>query len=257
MKLILEEINKTFDDKTIFKDASFTFEKGKIYGLLGRNGAGKTTLFNCISKNMALDSGQIFLVDENCQVHADYDNTEIGFIYTQPNLPDFMTATEFIQFFMDINSARLKEQKTASDYLTSIGIKKIDQNKLLKDFSHGMKNKVQMLVSVMVAPPVLLLDEPLTSFDVVAAHEMKALILSLKKDAVIIFSTHILQLAQDLCDEIVLLHNETLTAVDHDRIHDQNFESEVIDLLSDNEDATGTATQTATKENAHDYFHKH
>jgi ABC-2 type transport system ATP-binding protein len=240
MKLILEQITKTFDEKTILKESAFTFEKGKIYGLLGRNGAGKTTLFNCIAKNLALDSGRILLEDAQGQAHADYDNTEIGFIYTQPNLPDFMTATEFVQFFMDINRARISEPKSASDYLTSIGIKKIDQNKLLKDFSHGMKNKVQMLVSIMVKPPILLLDEPLTSFDVVAAHEMKSLILSLKKDSIIIFSTHILQLAQDLCDEIVLLHHSSLTAVDPEHIHDQDFESEIIDLLSEDEQTEET-----------------
>ncbi|GFH41776.1 ABC transporter ATP-binding protein [Lactococcus hodotermopsidis] len=245
MKLILEKINKKFAEKTLFTDASFTFETGKIYGLLGRNGAGKTTLFNCISKNMSLDSGQIALTDETGEAHQDYDNTEIGFIYTQPILPNFMTAVEFVQFFIDINSTRLVTQKTASDYLIAVGIQEIDHNKLLKDFSHGMKNKVQMLISVITETPVLLLDEPLTSFDVIAAHDMKKLILSLKKDTVIIFSTHILQLAQDMCDEIILLHNEKLTAVNPEMIHDKNFESEIIELLSDN-------YGVADKETAHE-----
>ena len=73
------------------------------------------------------------------------------------------------------------------EYLLTIGIASEDHHRLLKDFSHGMQNKVQMLVSLMVQPPVLLLDEPLTSFDVVAAHEMKELIIRMKSNSVIIF----------------------------------------------------------------------
>ena len=77
MKLQIESISKQFDQKTIFNNASFTFEKGKIYGLLGRNGAGKTTFFNCVAQNLKLDSGQILLI-ENDQARS-YENTEIGF----------------------------------------------------------------------------------------------------------------------------------------------------------------------------------
>jgi ABC-2 type transport system ATP-binding protein len=239
VKLILENLEKRFDKKVIFDKASFTFEKGKIYGLLGRNGAGKTTLFNSISRNLALDGGKIFLEDEAGNRNNQYDNTDIGFIYTQPNLPDFMTGAEFIQFFMDINAAKLKERKTVEEHLLSVGIQRDDQHKLLKDYSHGMKNKVQMLVTFMVMPPVILLDEPLTSFDLIAAHEIKELILSIKSDSIIIFSTHILQLAQDLCDELVLLHDQKLTPVDVTIMHDKDFEDQVIALLTDEEDRDG------------------
>ncbi|MGC6767086.1 ABC transporter ATP-binding protein [Enterococcus sp. LJL128] len=234
MKLVLEDITKRFDEKTLFDNASFTFEKGKIYGLLGRNGSGKTTLFNCISRNLMIDEGSIGIEDGG-QLNTEYENTEIGFVYTQPHLPAFMTAFEFVKFFIEINSSRIREIKTPEEYLDSVGIQREDQHRLLKDFSHGMQNKVQMLVSLMVQPPVLLLDEPLTSFDVVAAHEMKELILQMKSESIVIFSTHILQLAQDLCDEIVLLHHHQLNKVDSARIHDKDFEAEIIDLLSDKE----------------------
>lgn len=238
MKLILENVSKSFEGKQVIDHASFTFEKGKIYGLLGRNGAGKTTLFNCISKNLTLDNGTIS-IEKNGQTEADYENTEIGFVYTTPHLPAFMTAVEFVKFFIDINKDRIKEPKSPQSYLTSVGIELDDQDRLLKDYSHGMQNKVQMLVSLIVQPPVLLLDEPLTSFDVVAAHEMKEIILKTKSESVVIFSTHILQLAQDLCDEVVLLHHKKLIAVDPARIHDIDFEEEVVQLLSEaNESGT-------------------
>lgn len=236
MDLVVQEIKKSFDKKVIFDDASFHFEKGKIYGLLGRNGSGKTTLFNCISRNLLLDEGEIFLTEDD-QRYENYDNTDIGFVYTMPHLPAFMTAYEFVRFFVDVNRAKIKQEKTPEEYLSSVGLEAEDHHRLLKDFSHGMQNKVQMLVSLMVQPPVLLLDEPLTSFDVVAAHEMKELIIQMKTESVVIFSTHILQLAQDLCDEVVLLHHGKLQGIPAEKIHDKDFEEEVIQLLTDKEEA--------------------
>lgn len=240
MELIVDGITKKFEEKIIFDNASFRFEKGKIYGLLGRNGAGKTTLFNCISRNLVLDSGQIYIQDES-QRNFDYDNTEIGFVYTMPHLPAFMTAYEFVRFFMDIHSKKITSVKQPEDYLLMVGISKEDHHRLLKDFSHGMKNKVQLLVSLMVQPPVLLLDEPLTSFDVVAAHEMKEMIIKMKAKSVVIFSTHILQLAQDLCDEVVLLHHGKLRSIEAEHIRDKNFEAEVVALLTEEEESIDEA----------------
>jgi len=234
MKLQVASISKKFDQKIIFDQASFTFEKGKIYGLLGRNGSGKTTFFNCITKNLKLDEGEIQLLEE--EEARNYDNTEIGFTQTYPQLPAFMTAYEFIRFYMDIHREQIKDTRKPEDWLTLVGIKEEDQHRLLKDFSHGMQNKVQMLLSLVVQPPVLLLDEPLTSFDPVAALEFKQLIREAKKDSVIIFSTHILQLAQDLCDEIVLLHHQRFQAIPSEKLHDADFEQEIVAILSDREE---------------------
>ena len=198
--------------------------------MLGQNSAGKTTLFNCIARNLILDSGNIQFVEG--EEVLDYDNTDIGFTQTYPQLPAFMTAYEFVRFYMDIHKEKLKDARRPEDWLLLVGIDFEDQHRLLKDFSHGMQNKVQLLLSLIVQPPVLLLDEPLTSFDPVAAHEFKQLIREAKKDSVIIFSTHILQLAQDLCDEIVLLHHQELQAVPSDKLHDPDFEQEVVALLT-------------------------
>lgn len=236
MHLILEGISKKFDHKVILEDASFTFEKGKIYGLLGRNGAGKTTLFHCIAQNLKLDSGSIFLNIDGQPLP--YKATDIAFTQTSPQLPAFMTALEFVRFFMDIHQKELTSGRTASQWLHLVGIEERDQHRLLKDFSHGMQNKVQLLLSLIVQAPVLLLDEPLTSFDPVAAHEFKQLIREAKEHSVIIFSTHILQLAQDLCDEMVLLHHKTLQAIPSDKLHDTDFEQEIVDILSDKKGGT-------------------
>ncbi|ATC61324.1 MAG: ABC transporter ATP-binding protein [Lactococcus raffinolactis] len=233
MQLALKNINKSFDDKQLFNDVTFNFETGKIYGLLGRNGAGKTTLFNCIAQNLSVDSGSIAIIDDAGQENTAYENTEIGFVTTTTHLPDFMTGLEFVHFVMDLNRERLTTPYSARENLTRYGINDSDQNKLLRDYSHGMQNKVQMLVTEVTNTPIYLLDEPLTSFDPVAAYEVKERIRELKSQAIVIFSTHILELAKELCDEIVLLHDQKLEVLGNDKLQSQDFEKEIVTILSE------------------------
>ena len=106
-----------------------------------------------------------------------------------------------------------------------------DRDRLLKDFSHGMKNKMQMLIQFIAHPDVLLLDEPLTSLDVVVADEMKKLLKSIKKEHIIIFSTHIMELAVDLCDEIVILNKGQLSLINKEDLDDDAFQEKIIKIL--------------------------
>ncbi len=230
MKLIVNEIEKKFEEKEVLKGASFTFEKGKIYGLLGRNGAGKTTLFNCISHEIDFEGGSVSLEENGENRPVDFDM--MGYAFSTPVLPEFLTGYEFIKFFLDIHKGKIENPLTVEEYAQMVGLDLPDLDRLLKGYSHGMKNKMQMLCLLISKPPIILLDEPLTSLDVVAAHEMKELLLAMKKDHIIILSTHILQLAQDLCDEIVLLHQGKLSGVDDLDCHDQGFEEHVMELLS-------------------------
>lgn len=230
MKLIVNEIEKKFEEKEVLKGASFSFEKGKIYGLLGRNGAGKTTLFNCISHEIDFDGGSVSLEENGENRPVDFDM--MGYAFSTPVLPEFLTGYEFIKFFLDIHKGKIENPLTVEEYAQMVGLDLPDLDRLLKGYSHGMKNKMQMLCLLISKPPIILLDEPLTSLDVVAAHEMKELLLAMKKDHIIILSTHILQLAQDLCDEIVLLHQGKLSGVDDLDCHDQGFEEHVMELLS-------------------------
>lgn len=230
MKLIVNEIEKHFEEKEVLKGASFTFEKGKIYGLLGRNGAGKTTLFNCISHEIDFEGGSVSLEENGENRPVDFDM--MGYAFSTPVLPEFLTGYEFIKFFLDIHKGKIENPLTVEEYAQMVGLDLPDLDRLLKGYSHGMKNKMQMLCLLISKPQIILLDEPLTSLDVVAAHEMKELLLAMKKDHIIILSTHILQLAQDLCDEIVLLHQGKLSGVDNLDCHDQGFEEHVMELLS-------------------------
>ena len=231
MKFIIEHLSKRFEQKEVLKDIDFTFEEGRIYGLLGRNGAGKTTLFNCLNRDIKADGGS-FCLEEN-GVRREVAAEDIGYVLSTPTVPEFLTGREFLKFFMDINAASIQNPKPLDGYFDDMSIAPEDRDKLLKDYSHGMKNKMQMLINIIAQPNILLLDEPLTSLDVVVAEEMKNLLRSLKDGRITIFSTHILDLALDLCDEIVLLSHGELEVVEKSNLDDHGFKDKIIAALKE------------------------
>lgn len=239
MELILKDIEKSFGDKQVLKKASFTFEKGRIYGLLGRNGSGKTTLFNCISEDDKQDSGTVELVDEEGKDIMNYSS--IGYAFAQPVLPEFLTGYEFLKFYIDVNKDKIQNLLSIDEYLDIIKIEKEDRHRLIKDYSFGMKNKIQMVCFLITKPPVILLDEPLTSFDVVVAYEIKQLLKKMKSDHILIFSTHILELATDLCDDIVVLNNGQLELVDEELLKSPDFEEKIMDILKEDSDVSSVS----------------
>ena len=230
MKLIIKNLKKNFEKKEVLKNINFEFEKGKIYGLLGRNGAGKTTLFNCLNEDLPVDAGKFFLKDkEPRKIESD----DIGYVLSTPNVPEFLTGREFLKFFIEINKNRIKNEKTIDEYFDFMKIDNDDRDKLLKDYSHGMKNKMQMLVNIIANPSILLFDEPLTSLDIVVQEEMKQMLKSIKKDHIIIFSTHIMELALDLCDEIVILNKGVLEKIDKNDLDNTKFKDKIIEALKE------------------------
>ncbi len=231
MKLVVKNLKKNFEKKEVLKDINFEFEKGKIYGLLGRNGAGKTTFFNCLNEDIEIDAGEFFIEDNGKQRKMEAE--DIGYVLSTPNVPEFLTAREFLKFFIDINKKRIKDLKTIDEYFDFMKIEEEDRDRLLKDYSHGMKNKMQMLVNIIANPNVLLLDEPLTSFDVVVAEEMKQMLREIKQNHIIIFSTHIMELALDLCDEIVILNKGILEEVDKNNLDNEQFKNKIIEALKE------------------------
>lgn len=231
MRLVLDNIRKNFGNKQVLQDVSFSFEEGKIYGLLGRNGAGKTTLFNCLSKELDADSGSAYLQDENNKYSLDFDN--LGYVFSSAVLPEFLTGYEFIKFFMEVNREKINPEITIEQYFELIKFGQEDMHLLIKNYSLGMKNKLQMLMFIITRPKVIMLDEPLTSLDVVIALEMKKMLRAMKEEHIIIFSTHILQLAKDLCDEIVILNEGKLEMLNHELLEKEQLEECIIEILSE------------------------
>ena len=231
MKLVVQNLKKRFENKVVLNGIDFSFEKGKIYGLLGRNGAGKTTFFNCLNEDLDIDEGTFYLNDKE-----KLESSDIGYVLSTPNVPEFLTGREFLKFFIDINKDRIVNLKTIDEYFDSVKIDRSDRDKLLKDYSHGMKNKMQLLINIVASPKILLLDEPLTSFDVVVAEEMKQMLREIKKDHIIIFSTHIMELAIDLCDEIVILNKGVIDKIDNASLDNKEWKDKIIASLREEND---------------------
>ena len=231
MKFVIDHLSKHFEKKEVLREITFTFEEGRIYGLLGRNGAGKTTLFNCLNRDIRADSGTFFLEENGTP--REISAEDIGYVLSIPTVPEFLTGREFLKFFLDINKSSIQDIRPMDDYFDMMSIAPEDRDKLLKDYSHGMKNKMQMLINIIAQPRVLLLDEPLTSLDVVVAEEMKQLLRSQKEGKITIFSTHIMDLALDLCDEIVLLSHGVLEVVEKSNLDNQEFKEKIIAALKE------------------------
>ncbi len=231
MKLEIHDLKKSYGTKEVLKDVNFTFEEGKIYGLLGRNGAGKTTFFNALNSDIPVDNGRFYLEDEFGRNIL--RTNDIGYVVSTPTVPEFLTGREFLKFYLDINKDRVKDLKDIDYYFDLVKINREDQDILLKEYSHGMKNKMQILVNIIANPKVILLDEPLTSLDIVVQEDMKKLLKGLKKNHIIIFSTHILELATDLCDEIVVITNKNLELVKKENLNSKKYKDKIIKALKE------------------------
>ncbi len=229
MRLIIEDLTKKYGDNLVLNDISFSFESGKIYGLLGRNGSGKTTFFNCLDDLIPFEKGNFYIETDDGKKESLEGN--IGLVLTNPMLPEFLTGYEFIKTYMEIN--KIDELDAIEDYFKKVSLTKEEQDKLIVEYSMGMKNKLQILMCIISKPKIILLDEPLTSIDVIVAKEIKDIFKSLKKDHIIIFSTHILELATSICNEIVILNNKNLELIDSKIIKSSSFEDKIVEILKD------------------------
>ncbi|EEI82440.1 ATP-binding cassette domain-containing protein [Anaerococcus tetradius] len=236
MKLIINNLSKSFGKKDVIKNASYTFDQGEVYALLGRNGAGKTTLFKLITDSLSKDEGEVLLEDKDSIKPIDFK--DVFFMVSEPELPKFLTGREFISFFIEANRENIKNLANLDDYLSLVDLEVDDSNRLIQDYSTGMKNKLQMIMFLILKPKVILMDEPLTNLDVLVQVQMKKIIREIHKDHIIIFSTHILQLAKDICDKIVLIHDKKLNPVDGLLKDDPNFEDTIVSLLAGDAEAS-------------------
>ena len=132
MEFIIEHLSKKFGEKEVLRDIDFSFENGKIYGLLGRNGAGKTTLFNCINRDIKFESGSFYIEEKGARREVLHE--DIGYVLSTPTVPEFLTGREFLKFFLDINGKNIENPRPLDEYFDYVSIAKEDRDKLLKDF---------------------------------------------------------------------------------------------------------------------------
>lgn len=197
METILSVSNlvKRYGDNIVVKNASFELEKGKIYGLLGPNGAGKTTIMKLICNLIKKDGGVINYKDD----------LKIKYLMDVPMFYEYMKVEEYLMFIADLNNLENKENKINELLVTTNLIE--HRQKKIKELSRGLRQKLG-IASILVSDiDLLILDEPISALDPIGRKETLDLIKSLRGKVCVIFSSHILVDIENVCDNILLIHN--------------------------------------------------
>ena len=190
--LEIKDLTKKYNSRIILDNINFTFKDNKIYGIIGKNGAGKTTFLNILDQNIKSDGGDVLL---------------------------------------DKNKKRIKNMKSVFEYFKMVNISLDDQDKIMKEYSTGMKSKMQTLVNIISDKKVLLLDEPFTSLDILVQEQMKKLLREIKKNKIIVITTHILEIAIELCDEIIILKDGKFNLIEKKDLNDNEYKKKIIQSL--------------------------
>ncbi|CAI3412269.1 ABC transporter ATP-binding protein [Enterococcus cecorum] len=198
--------DKFYDQKQALKDVNLTIKNGTVFGLLGHNGAGKSTLIKSLVSAHDLTKGQIKVDGRELTTHRQEIKQKIGYVPDSPDLFLQLTAMEYWRLMIDIY--RLNYQDVAAkmqEYIQLFSME-ADQNTLISSMSHGMRQKVILIGALTLDPDIWILDEPLTGLDPQSAFELKELIKKhVANGNTVIFSTHILAIAQEVCDELAIL----------------------------------------------------
>ncbi|MBA4801424.1 MAG: ATP-binding cassette domain-containing protein [Euryhalocaulis sp.] len=201
--LSLEAVSKSFSGKPAVRDLSFTVRQGEIFGFLGPNGAGKTTSLRTALGIMTPDQGRVMLFGAP---PSQKNLRRVGFLPEERGLYKKMTAEAVIVFFARLKGmGRGEALKKARALLDQYGLGDVAQKKL-KTFSKGMAQKVQILAAIAHDPELVILDEPFSGLDPVNQRTLESLVRGLADGgATVIFSTHVMEHAERLCDRILLL----------------------------------------------------
>lgn len=196
-------ISKSFGSFYAVKDLSMTILEGQIYGLLGPNGAGKTTTIRMIMGIILPDSGTIKIFDQPNSIHV---LDRVGYLPEERGLYKKMKVGDVLHFFGELKGMKKSAISSQIDYW----LKKFElsawKEKKVEDLSRGMQQKLQIIVTVMHEPKLIILDEPFTGLDPVNTNLVKDVILDIKqKGTTIIFSTHLMEQVEKLCDSILLI----------------------------------------------------
>lgn len=198
MLLELKGINKFYGDFHAVKDVSMSLEEGGVYGILGRNGAGKTSTIRMIMDVYTPEKGEII---------RHYTQNEVSYLPEERGIYPKMTLKDTLYFFGEIKGMKRKEIDARKDYWLEKFELKEWYTKKIENLSKGMQQKVQFITAVINEPRLLILDEPFSGMDAVNAQLMKDAMVELrKKGTTVLFSTHIIEHAENLCSSIMIIN---------------------------------------------------
>ena len=209
--LKIEHLTKTYGDKNAVEDLCLTIAPGEIYGFIGHNGAGKTTTLKSVAGILRFDAGAITVDGIDLRADPLACKKRMAYIPDNPDLYEFMTGIQFLNFTADIFGVGAAERETRiREYADTFELTG-DLGQPISAYSHGMKQKLAMIAAWLHAPRLILMDEPFVGLDPKASHLLKGMMRQFcDGGGAIFFSTHVLEVAEKLCDKVAIIKNGRL-----------------------------------------------
>lgn len=203
MILEIKNVYKSFGEKEVLKDVTFSVQGGKAFGLLGRNGAGKTTTIRILMDVFPADSGQI-LIDGK---PVDYSKIGIGYLPEERGLYPKKTIIDQLTYFAELKGMSAKDAVAAVDFwLDRLGVSEY-RNKRLDTLSKGNQQKIQLVTALAHNPEIVILDEPFSGLDPVNAMLLKEVVKEqIAKGKILLFSSHQMSYIEEFCDSIAIIN---------------------------------------------------
>ena len=209
--LKISNFTKKYDKTIAVDNLSLHIQKGEIYGFIGHNGAGKTTTLKCVVGILNFDDGEILINGNSIKDNPLECKKDIAYIPDNPDLYDYMTGIQYLNFVSDIFNVDTDIRKQRIDSLASTFEIKDKLNDLISSYSHGMKQKLAIIAAWIHEPKLIIMDEPFVGLDPKAAFSLKEMMRDVcDKGGAIFFSTHVLEVAEKLCDKIAIIKNGKL-----------------------------------------------
>ena len=204
--LNIEHLTKTYGEKKAVDDLNLHIRPGEIYGFIGHNGAGKTTTLKSVAGILQFDAGEIYIGGDSVREKPLECKRKIAYIPDNPDLYEYMTGIKYLNFIADIfdvDAALRRERiRRYADAFELTG----DLAQPIAAYSHGMKQKLAIIAAWLHKPQLILMDEPFVGLDPKAAHLLKGMMREIcDRGGAIFFSTHVLEVAEKLCDKVAII----------------------------------------------------
>ncbi|WP_423407086.1 ATP-binding cassette domain-containing protein [Heyndrickxia sp. MSNUG] len=224
----VENLEKSFKGTKVIKGLNFELEAGKCVALIGANGAGKTTTLKMLSGLLKPSHGNIYFESKE---KGDNIRKLIGYLPQHPVFYEWMTGSEFLEYIGKLSGLSTREAKQRSkELLELVGITEA-RNKRISKYSGGMKQRLGIAQAVIHSPKLIMLDEPVSALDPLGRREVLELLEKLKQEATVLFSTHILNDAEEVCESILFLHKgEIIESGTMDEFREK-YQQSKIDLM--------------------------
>lgn len=209
--LKIENLTKVYGDKKAVDDLSLHIKSGEIYGFIGHNGAGKTTTLKSVAGILRFDSGEIYIDGRSVKTEPIACKSVTAYIPDNPDLYEFMSGIKYLNFIADIFGVTADERREKINKYAEMFELTKDLAEPIVSYSHGMKQKLAIISAWLHSPKLVIMDEPFVGLDPKAAHLLKGMMRELcDNGGAIFFSTHVLEVAEKLCDKVAIIKDGRL-----------------------------------------------